>query len=159
MQRLQTDPDWARKGEEIRRYLQTNATLGRYVQDLWQGMRAALQRDLADERSAVARNVHAMGAWLGRSLAGDAALRQSLNMRLEGWVQGLAPDVAQFAAQHIQDTVQRWDAQELSQLIELNIGKDLQYIRVNGTLVGGLVGLVLYLVSHAGDIGRAVMSG
>jgi len=99
--RLQTDPEWARKGEEIRRYLQTNATLGRYVQDLWQGMRAALQRDLADEHSAVARNVHAMGAWFGRSLAGDAALRQSLNERLESWVQGLAPDVAQFAAQHI----------------------------------------------------------
>ena len=157
--RLQTDPEWARKGEEIRRYLQTNATLGRYVQDLWQGMRAALQRDLADEHSAVARNVHAMGAWFGRSLAGDAALRQSLNERLESWVQGLAPDVAQFAAQHIQDTVQRWDAQELSYLIELNIGKDLQYIRINGTVVGGLVGLVLYLVSHAGEIGRAVMAG
>ena len=157
--RLQTDPEWARKGEEIRRYLQTNATLGRYVQDLWQGMRAALQRDLADQHSAVARNVHAMGAWFGRSLAGDAALRQSLNERLESWVQGLAPDVAQFAAQHIQDTVQRWDAQELSYLIELNIGKDLQYIRINGTVVGGLVGLVLYLVSHAGEIGRAVMAG
>ena len=157
--RLQTDPDWARKGEEIRRYLQTNATLGRYVQDLWQGMRAALQSDLADEHSAVARNVHAMGAWLGRSLAGDAALRQSLNQRLESWVQGLAPDVAQFAAQHIQDTVQRWDAQELSELIELNIGKDLQYIRINGTVVGGLIGLVLFGVSHAGEIWRAVMSG
>jgi uncharacterized membrane-anchored protein YjiN (DUF445 family) len=157
--RLQTDPDWARKGDEIRRYLQTNATLGRYVQDLWQGMRLALQRDLADEHSAVARNVNAMGAWFGRSLAGDVALRQSLNERLESWVQGLAPDAAQFAAQHIQDTVQRWDAQELSQLIELNIGKDLQYIRINGTVVGGLIGLVLFGVSHAGEIGRALMSG
>lgn len=155
--RLQTDPQWARKGEEIRRYLQTNATLGRYVRDLWQGMRAALQRDLADEHSAVARNVQAMGAWLGRSLAGDAALRQSLNERLERWVQGLAPDVAQFAAQHIQDTVQRWDAQELSHLIELNIGKDLQYIRVNGTVVGGLIGLALFAVSHLAEWGRALV--
>ena len=74
-------------------------------------------------------------------------------------MQGLAPDVAQFAAQHIQDTVQRWDAQELSELIELNIGKDLQYIRINGTVVGGLIGLVLFGVSHAGEIWRAVMSG
>ena len=155
--RLQTDPQWARKGEEIRRYLQTNATLGRYVRDLWQGMRAALQRDLADEHSAVARNVQAMGAWLGRSLAGDAALRQSLNERLERWVQGLAPDVAQFAAQHIQDTVQRWDAQELSHLIELNIGKDLQYIRLNGTVVGGLIGLVLFAVSHLAEWGRVLV--
>ena len=155
--RLQTDPQWARKGEEIRRYLQTNATLGRYVRDLWQGMRAALQRDLADDHSAVARNVQAMGAWLGRSLAGDAALRQSLNERLERWVQGLAPDVAQFAAQHIQDTVQRWDAQELSHLIELNIGKDLQYIRLNGTVVGGLIGLVLFAVSHLAEWGRVLV--
>ena len=69
---------------------------------------------------------------------------------------GLAPDMAQFVAQHMEDTVQRWDAQEMSDLIELNIGKDLQTIRINGTVVGGLVGLVLYGVSNAGDIVRAL---
>ena len=153
--RLQSDPAWAQKGEEVRRYLQTNATLGRYVRDLWQGMRTALQRDLANEHSAVARNVRAMGQWLGTSLAHDAALRDALNARLEQWVLGLAPDMARFIAQHMEDTVQRWDAQEMSQLIELNIGSDLQTIRINGTVVGGLVGLVLYMVSHAGDIVRA----
>ena len=153
--RLQSDPAWAQKGEEVRRYLQTNATLGRYVRDLWQGMRTALQRDLANEHSAVARNVRAMGQWLGTSLSQDAALRGALNARLEQWVLGLAPDMARFIAQHMEDTVQRWDAQEMSQLIELNIGSDLQTIRINGTVVGGLVGLVLYMVSHAGDIVRA----
>ena len=155
--RLQHDPDWARKAEEIRHYLQTNPTLGNYVQQLWQDLRAALQRDLADEHSAVARNVRAMGQWLGQSLAQDAALRQALNERLQVWVQALAPDVAQFVAQHIEDTVRRWDAQEMSQLIELNIGKDLQTIRINGTVVGGLIGLVLFALSHAGDIWRTVL--
>ena len=154
--RLQNDPDWAQKADEVRRYLQTDATLGQYVQELWRGMRAALQRDLADEHSAVARNVRAMGQWLGQSLAQDAALRQALNARIEGWVQGLAPEVSQFVAQHIQDTVQRWDAQEMSALIELNIGKDLQYIRINGTVVGGLIGLVLFAVSHMPEIARAL---
>ena len=153
--RLQHDPAWARKAEEIRRYLQTNATLGTYVRDLWQGMRAALQRDLANEHSAVARNVRATGQWLGTALAQDAALRDALNARLEQWLLGLAPDMAQFVAQHMEDTVQRWDAQEMSQLIELNIGSDLQTIRINGTVVGGLVGLVLYALSNAGDIARA----
>ena len=157
--RLQHDPVWAQKADEVRHYLQTDATLGSYVQELWRGMRAALQRDLANEHSAVARNVHAMGEWLGQSLAQDAALRQALNARVEAWVQGLAPEVSQFVAQHIEDTVQRWDAQEMSQLIELNIGKDLQYIRINGTVVGGLIGLVLFAVSHAGEIGRAVAGG
>ena len=154
--RLQHDPVWAQKADEVRHYLQTDATLGSYVQELWRGMRAALQRDLADEHSAVARNVRAMGQWLGQSLAQDAALRQALHARIEVWVQGLAPEVSQFVAQHIQDTVQRWDAQEMSQLIELNIGKDLQYIRINGTVVGGLIGLVLFAVSHAGEIARAL---
>ena len=154
--RLQTDPDWARKAESVRRYLQTDATLGRYVHTLWRGMRSALQRDLANEDSAVARNVRTMGQWLGGSLAQDAALRQVLNARVESWVQGLAPEVSQFVAAHIQNTVQRWDAQEMSQLIELNIGKDLQTIRINGTVVGSLIGLVLFSVSHAGEVWRAL---
>ena len=156
IERLQTDPDWARKAEEVRHYLQTDATLGGYVHELWRGMRAALLRDLQDEHSAVARNVGAMGQWLGQSLARDAALRQALNARLQDWVQGLAPDVSQLVAQHIQDTVQRWDAQELADLVELHIGKDLHYIRINGTLVGGFIGLVLFAVSHAGELLRAL---
>ena len=157
--RLQNDPEWARKGEEIRTYLQTDATVAGYVQTLWHDLRGTLQRDLADADSAVARQVRHLGQWLGESLAGDPALRQSLNDRLEHWVQGLAPDVSQFVAQHIEDTVRRWDTAEMTQLIELNIGKDLQYIRINGTVVGGLIGLVLFVGSHAGEVWRAVASG
>jgi uncharacterized membrane-anchored protein YjiN (DUF445 family) len=48
--------------------------------------------------------------------------------------------------------MQRWDAQEMSRLVEQHIGRDLQYIRINGTLVGGLIGLVLFTVSHAGEL-------
>jgi uncharacterized membrane-anchored protein YjiN (DUF445 family) len=59
----------------------------------------------------------------------------------------MAPDFADFLMRHIRDTVRNWDAREMSRQIELNIGKDLQYIRINGTLVGGLIGLGLYLVS------------
>ncbi|MEO6974103.1 MAG: DUF445 family protein [Rhodoferax sp.] len=154
--KLRTDPDFARKGEEIRHYLQHDAALGTYVQELWQGMRAALQRDLANERSRVARNVAAMGRWLGQSLAHDASLRSSLSQRFEDWVQTLAPEVSQFVAQHIRDTVQHWDAQEMSRLVELNIGKDLQHIRINGTLVGGLIGLLLFGLSHLPDLVRAL---
>ncbi|TAM39357.1 MAG: DUF445 domain-containing protein, partial [Burkholderiaceae bacterium] len=154
--KLRNDPDFARKGEEIRHYLQHDAALGHYVQELWQGMRAALQRDLANEKSGVARNVAAMGRWLGQSLAHDASLRASLSQRLEDWVQTLAPEVSQFVAQHIRDTVQRWDAQEMSQLVELNIGRDLQHIRINGTLVGGLIGLLLFGLSHLPDLVRAL---
>ena len=159
IERLRSDPEWERKGEEIRNWLQTDATVGGYVQALWLDLRGALQRDLADADSVVARQVGKLGLWLGESLAGDAALRQSFNDRLERWAQGLAPDVSAFIAQHIEDTVRRWDTEEMTQLIELNIGKDLQYIRINGTVVGGLIGLVLFAVSHAGGIWRAVVGG
>jgi uncharacterized membrane-anchored protein YjiN (DUF445 family) len=129
------------------------------VQTLWLDLRGALQRDLADADSVLARQVGKLGLWLGESLAGDAALRQSFNYRLERWAEGLAPDVSAFIAQHIEDTVLRWDTEEMTQLIELNIGKDLQYIRINGTVVGGLIGLVLFGVSHVGEIGRVVFGG
>lgn len=159
IERLRSDPEWMRKGEEIRHYLQTDATVAGYVQALWQDVRGALQRDLLDADSVVARQVRDLGHWLGQSLAGDAALRQSLNDRLEVWVQGLAPDLSAFIAQHIEDTVRRWDAEEMTALIEQNIGRDLQYIRINGTVVGGLIGLVLFGVSHVGEIGRVVFGG
>jgi uncharacterized membrane-anchored protein YjiN (DUF445 family) len=55
-----------------------------------------------------------------------------------------APDFAAFLTRHISDTVKSWDAKDMSRQIELNIGKDLQFIRVNGTLVGGTIGLILF---------------
>ena len=58
----------------------------------------------------------------------------------------MAPEISQFFGTHIADTVKRWDAQELSDLIEWNIGRDLQFIRINGTIVGGLIGFVLFWV-------------
>ncbi|RYF27782.1 MAG: DUF445 family protein [Comamonadaceae bacterium] len=146
--RLQSDPEWGRRGEEIRSYLQNDATLGSYVNDLWSTARANLYRDLRDEHSAVSQKVAAMGQWLGMSLAGDAALRVRLNVRLELWAAQWAPDVAQSVAEHIRATVQRWDAREMARLVELHIGRDLQYIRINGTVVGGLIGLVLFTVSR-----------
>ena len=157
--RSRSDPEWMRKGEEIRTWLQTDATVGGYVQTLWLDLRGALQRDLANADSVLARQVGQLGLWLGESLAGDAALRQSFNNRLERWVEGLAPDVSAFIAQHIEDTVRRWDAEAMTRLIELNIGKDLQYIRINGTVVGVLIGLLLFGVSHEGAMGRALWGG
>ncbi|WP_246072652.1 DUF445 domain-containing protein [Extensimonas perlucida] len=154
--RLQSDPAWERKGEEIRRYLQTDPTVGAYAESLWGGLRQRLQRDLADEHSALVRRIAGMGQWLGRALAGDALLRERLDAQLELWAVQWAPEVSQFFAQHIEGTVQRWDAREMAQLLELHLGPDLQHIRINGTLVGGLIGLLLFALSHAGALYAAM---
>ncbi|MPM34894.1 hypothetical protein SDC9_81484 [bioreactor metagenome] len=152
IERMQHDPDWEVRGEQIRSYLQNDEALGSYVHEVWADLRGKLRADLSDENSAIVRNVSQMGQWLGMSLAGDAALRHRLNVRLEMWAAQWAPDVAQSVAEHIRATVQRWDAEEMAQLVEQHIGSDLQYIRINGTIVGGVIGLILFLISHASII-------
>ena len=85
------------------------------------------------------RIAHA-GQWFGETLIADDALRASLNGHLEQAAHRVAPEFAAFLTRHISDTVKSWDARDMSRQIELNIGKDLQFIRVNGTLVGGTIG-------------------
>ena len=146
--RLRTDPDYAEKAEAVRRYLLHDRNLSGYLHGLWSRMRSRLQQDLRNPQSWLVQRLAGMGSWLGQSLAQDAALRASMNARLERWTHALAPEVSALIAAHISDTVQRWDAQELSALVEQHIGKDLQFIRINGTLVGGCVGLLLFLAAH-----------
>jgi len=148
IERLRSDPDWLRRGEEVRGFLQNDERLAGYVGELWIDLRRKLRADLADDDSSLVRRVAGLGQWLGHSLAGDAALRVRLNVQLELWAATFAPDVAQSVAEHIRTTVQRWDAQEMARLVELHIGRDLQMIRINGTIVGGAVGLLLFLVSR-----------
>jgi uncharacterized membrane-anchored protein YjiN (DUF445 family) len=130
--------------------------LAAYLRDLWSGMRQRLEADLDNPKSHIARKLGGLGRWLGLSLAQDAALRRSMNERLERWAQALAPEVSEFIARHIRETVQRWDARELSALVEQHIGKDLQFIRINGTLVGGAIGLLLFAFSHLPELLRSV---
>jgi uncharacterized membrane-anchored protein YjiN (DUF445 family) len=75
-------------------------------------------------------------------------LRQSLNENLELAARAAAPEFAGYLTRHIADTVKNWDSAEMSEQIELNIGKDLQFIRINGTIVGGMIGVVLYLLGQ-----------
>lgn len=146
--RLQQDPDYAQRGEQVRHYLLHDAKLAAYLRDMWRHARQRLEADLANSNSHIARQLAGMGRGLSQALAQDEALRASMNTRLEGWAQALAPEVSEFIARHIRETVQRWDAQELSALLEQHMGKDLQFIRINGTLVGGAIGLLLFMLSH-----------
>ncbi|SMG56204.1 DUF445 domain-containing protein [Paraburkholderia susongensis] len=146
--KLKTDPAFLQRGEALKRYLVEGEAFSAYVKDMWGELRAWLKRDLHSADSALHARVTAMGQWIGRELARDPALRQSLNDHLEEAARAMAPDFAQFLTRHISDTVKNWDAGEMSRQIELNIGKDLQYIRINGTIVGGFVGLLLYASSQ-----------
>jgi uncharacterized membrane-anchored protein YjiN (DUF445 family) len=145
--RLQDDPAFIEKGEDIKRYLIGDETLNGYLGSIWSDLKHWIKADLAQEDSVLRRRLEATGAWVGRMLAEDPALRASLNENLELAARGAAPEFAGFLTRHIADTVKNWDSREMSEQVELNIGKDLQYIRINGTVVGGLIGVVLYLLS------------
>jgi uncharacterized membrane-anchored protein YjiN (DUF445 family) len=146
--RLKADPAFHAKGEEIKQYLLQDPALNGYLKTLWDDLKGWLKSDLQKVDSVLHQRVVAAGLWIGRSLAEDPRLRASLNTHLEAAVRSAAPEFAQFLTRHIADTVKRWDSAEMSGQIELNIGKDLQFIRINGTLVGGMIGVVLYLLGQ-----------
>jgi uncharacterized membrane-anchored protein YjiN (DUF445 family) len=147
IERLKVDPRFIEKGEDIKHYLIGDETLNGYLGSLWNDLKAWLKADLHKEDSELRRRLVATGAWIGRMLAEDPLLRASLNENLELAARGAAPEFAGFLTSHIADTVKNWDSGEMSHQVELNIGKDLQYIRINGTVVGGLIGVLLYLLS------------
>ena len=98
--------------------------------------------------SRIKQRIAEAGQCFGETLLRDDALRESLNEHLEQAAHRVAPEFAAFLTRHISDTVKSWDARDMSRQIELNIGKDLQFIRINGTLVGGTIGLLLWLLSQ-----------
>lgn len=146
--KLKQDPEMAARAAEIKRWIKEDAALNNYIGGLWGDLRGWLKDDLNSSDSRVQQQMRQAALWLGENLLRDAALRQSLNRHLEAAAQSVAPDFAAFLTRHISDTVKGWDARDMSHQIELNIGKDLQFIRINGTLVGGTIGLILYLLSQ-----------
>ncbi|MEA5102222.1 DUF445 domain-containing protein [Pantoea sp. S18] len=148
IERLKSDPEMAERAETIKSWLKEDESFNRYIGELWQDLRGWLKDDLSSEDSRVQERVRLAALWLGETLAADEALRASMNQHLEDAARSVAPEFAAFLTRHISDTVKSWDARDMSQQIELNIGRDLQFIRINGTLVGGTIGLILYLLSQ-----------
>ncbi|MBK4783512.1 MAG: DUF445 domain-containing protein [Pantoea sp. Pent] len=148
IERLKSGPEMAERAETIKHWLKEDESFNRYIGELWQDLRRWLKSDLNSDDSRVQERVRLAELWLGETLAADEALRTSMNQHLEDAARSVAPEFAAFLTRHISDTVKSWDAREMSQQIELNIGRDLQFIRINGTLVGGTIGLVLFLLSQ-----------
>ena len=145
---LKTDPEMAQRADNIKQYLKEDEAFNRYLGEMWGDLRGWMKTDMQADDSRIRQRITEAGLWFGETLLADNALRASLNEHLEQAAHSVAPDFAAFLTRHISDTVKSWDARDMSQQVELNIGKDLQFIRINGTLVGGSIGLVLYLLSQ-----------
>jgi uncharacterized membrane-anchored protein YjiN (DUF445 family) len=145
---LQESPEVMARAEAIKHQILDPETSGRLAASIWNEAKAALgrQHQIADgdAMDAVARGLSA----LGRAALEDEALLE----KIDGWVTGAVLKVVEQhrheAGQLIAQTVSAWNPEETSRRIELLVGRDLQFIRINGTLVGGLVGLILYSVTQ-----------
>jgi len=148
MVQLQNSPEVIARAEAIKEQVLDPETSGRLAASLWQELKEVLGRqnpapDAAP--GAVARGLSA--------LASAALQDPGLLEKIDGWVIGAVLKVVEQhrgeVGQLIAQTVSSWDPGETSRRIELLVGRDLQFIRINGTLVGGLVGLLIYTVTHA----------
>ena len=149
MARLKDDPQLREKAEAIKRYLLNDDDLARYAAQLWGTVSAWLHRNVEASDSPVHRNLMAAAGWLGAKLEADPELRRTLNEQLEAAARSAAPEFSDYLTTHIRDTVRQWDARQMAEQVELSIGPQLQKIRVNGTLVGGMIGLLLFAAGEA----------
>lgn len=141
---LRTDPALQQRVQDIKAQLLDHPGVHTYVDGLVGEVKAWLRRDLQSEHSALTAHLRSALDNLGSRLAADPALRDSLNTHIVGAASRLVAELRDGVATHIAQTVKSWDNATLVREMELSVGKDLQYIRLNGTLVGGLMGLLLY---------------
>ncbi|MFT4196773.1 MAG: DUF445 family protein [Pseudoxanthomonas sp.] len=142
--RLRDDPALHAQVAALKQQAIEHPALQDYVGDLWERVRAALGRDLASPDSRLALHLeHALVAFAG-SLQRDEGVRNALNEHLLEAAASLTGRLRGGVTEHIAQTVKGWDERTLVQTLELSVGPDLQYIRYNGTVVGGLIGLLLH---------------
>jgi uncharacterized membrane-anchored protein YjiN (DUF445 family) len=146
IERLRTDPDVAAQVRAIQQRLIDEPRVQEYVRGLWDEIHAALRRDLSAEDSAMSRHLEGALRGLGHRLDTDGNLREAVNTHLLAAAGKLIQRLRVSATSHIARTVRNWDEKHLVDELELSVGRDLQYIRFNGTLVGGLIGLLLHAV-------------
>ncbi|HOZ94514.1 MAG TPA: DUF445 domain-containing protein [Ottowia sp.] len=146
--RLQDDPVLQARGEQLKRDLLDHPALGAYVNRLWSELLAWLQADMGQEDSAIRHHIAQAARTLGERLAGDAAVRAWINEELQAQAPRLIERYREDIRRYIAARVRAWDAGEMTAELERHIGRDLQFIRINGTLVGGLVGLAIHALTH-----------
>ena len=145
--RLRSDQVLREKIEAIKLEAVNNPLLSEYVNSLGSSLESWLSNDLKQPNSKIHQNIAEMLSGIGRTLADNRELKESFNQHLEKLVIAYADTARTTIARHISETVKTWETDEYVNEIELSIGSDLQFIRMNGTLVGGIIGLLLHSVS------------
>ena len=147
-QELATSEAWQRKLALAKRRLADSPELQQQIAQLWQSLTTRLAADAQRPDSAAARRLNSLLTYLLQQHAATPQQLRRLNVRLALLARSLVRRHRHAAAEFIADKVKSWDSRQMSDKLELSIGRDLQFIRINGTLVGGLVGLLIYTLSQ-----------
>lgn len=146
--RLRTSDDFARRADALKRDLLARPEMARLADGAWDSLRTFLDQDARSPDSRVRRHLESMLVDVGGQLARDPALRGEINrgmvVVLAEFVQSQKSGVGRFIA----DQVKSWDIDRLVERVEVTVGADLQYIRFNGAIIGGLAGLALHALEQ-----------
>jgi uncharacterized membrane-anchored protein YjiN (DUF445 family) len=145
--KLRTSPEMEARGEELKAQLLAHPALRAWTSTLWQDLRTALVTAGNDPDSELRARLEGGIVRLGESLATDPELRAKIDGWVEKTVLYVLDQYRDEVADLISGTVARWDADDASRRIELQVGRDLQFIRINGTVVGGLVGVIIHALA------------
>ena len=143
---LQNDPETRDKVERIKVELLENPALGAWWQGVWERIRTGLIDSAREPGTALAGQLGGAMSELGEALKDDPALQMQINRFARRTVTGIATRYGAQIVELVSETVKRWDARTVSSRIEGAVGRDLQFIRINGTLVGGLVGVTIHFL-------------
>jgi uncharacterized membrane-anchored protein YjiN (DUF445 family) len=148
VEELQRSPEYLRKGEELKQELLSSPVLLDYVETAWVGLLKYFRGEVQVGGVNVLEAIGDGFQWAADALAAEP----EFGARLNGWVKAIACDWVQAHRpqfeEAIRETIGGWDAAELSRKLELEVGADLQCVRMNGTLIGGGVGLLLHFCSR-----------
>jgi len=142
--KLRTSKQYAKRAEKMKRDFLARPELHDLAQDMWDSFRTFLEQDSKSKDSMIRKHLTSMFIDVGRQLAADPAIRADINegfvVALGSFVEAQKSGVSSFISQQVKS----WDLGQLTHLIEINVGRDLQFIRFNGMLIGGIAGLLLY---------------
>ena len=148
VERLGSDKAFADRINGLKRDLIARPELGKLARNIWDNVKNFIERSASGETQVLQQLLARMFVEAGEALAGDAELRAEINQGLIAVLRTVVAEQKSGVSTFIADQVKAWDMQQLITLIEINVGKDLQYIRFNGSLIGGLAGLALYTLEY-----------
>jgi len=145
---LQTRPETRERVEAIKDQLLDNQSVSLWLDTLWQKGREAIIKAARNPDAVLAGKLGEVMKSMGTTLESDARIRAAINQFGRRATVGMAASYGSSIVKLVSETVRGWDARTVTARLEAAVGRDLQYIRINGTLVGGMVGLVLHLLDR-----------